>query len=69
MGPLQQKIRLAMARHGLEDPGSEVAACISHAAQERIKNLIEKMAIITEHRLEIVKADQRYEITHDVKGT
>ncbi|XP_049818695.1 transcription initiation factor TFIID subunit 4 isoform X3 [Aethina tumida] len=68
MGPLQQKIRLAMARHGLEDPGSEVAACISHAAQERIKNLIEKMAIITEHRLEIVKADQRYEITHDVKG-
>jgi transcription initiation factor TFIID subunit 4 len=68
MGPLQQKIRQIVMKHGLEEPSADVAACISHAAQERLKNLIEKLAIITEHRLEIVKTDQRYEITNDVKG-
>lgn len=68
MGPLQHKIRQIVMKHGLDDPSGDVAACISHAAQERLKNLIEKLAVISEHRLEIVKADQRYEITSDVKG-
>ncbi|XP_044269898.1 transcription initiation factor TFIID subunit 4 isoform X2 [Tribolium madens] len=68
MGPLQQKIRQIVMKHGLEEPSADVAACISHAAQERLKNLIEKLAIITEHRLEMVKKDLRYEVTNDVKG-
>lgn len=58
-----------MTKHGLDDPGTgDVAACISHAAQERLRNLVEKLAVITEHRLEIVKSDSRYEITNDIKG-
>ncbi|CAH0545822.1 unnamed protein product [Brassicogethes aeneus] len=68
MVPLQQKIRQIMQMHGLDEPSADVAACLSHAAQERVKNLLEKLAIITEHRLEVVKSDQRYEVTHDVKG-
>ncbi|XP_018579629.1 transcription initiation factor TFIID subunit 4 isoform X2 [Anoplophora glabripennis] len=68
MGPLQQKIRQAMARHGLDEPNTDVAACISHAAQERLKNLLEKLAVITEHRLENIKINNRYEVTNDVKG-
>ncbi|KAL1518270.1 hypothetical protein ABEB36_001915 [Hypothenemus hampei] len=69
MGPLQHKIRQIMSKHGLDDPSSgDVAACISHAAQERLRDLVVKMALITEHRLEIVKSDSRYEMTNDVKG-
>lgn len=68
MGPLQQKIRQMMAKHGLDEPSTDVAACISHAAQERLKNLLEKLAIITEHRLENIKINNRYEVTNDVKG-
>lgn len=68
MGALQQRIRQVALKHGLEEPSSEVAAVISHATQERLKNLIEKLAIITEHRLDIVKSDQRYEVTNDIKG-
>lgn len=68
MPPLQQKIRQITSRHGLDEPNADVAACISHAAQERIKCLIEKLAVIAEHRLDIVKTDPRYEVTNDVKG-
>ncbi|XP_018332460.1 transcription initiation factor TFIID subunit 4 isoform X4 [Agrilus planipennis] len=68
MGPLQQKLRQVMQKHGLDEPSNEVVACVSHAVQERLKNLIEKLSIITEHRLEMVKTDQRYEVTSDIKG-
>ncbi|KAF5278853.1 hypothetical protein FQR65_LT03542 [Abscondita terminalis] len=68
MVPLQQRIKATLAKKGLEEPSNEVAAVISHAVQERLKNLIEKLAIITEHRLEMVKSDQRYEVTSDIKG-
>lgn len=68
MGALQYRMRQALLKHGLEDATSEVAAVISHACQERIKNLVEKLAIITEHRLEMVKSDIRYEATSDIKG-
>lgn len=65
---LQARIRQVMAKHGLGEPSSDIAAAVSHATQERIKNLVEKLAIITEHRLEIIKSDPRYEVTDDVKG-
>ncbi|KAK9701358.1 NHR1 homology to TAF [Popillia japonica] len=68
MTNLQNRIRHIMAKHGLDEPNSDVAAAVSHAAQERVKNLIEKLAIITEHRLEMIKTDPRYEVSNDVKG-
>lgn len=52
---LQAKIRQAMLRHGLEEPGHDVAVLISHAAQERLKNIVEKLAVIAEHRIDIIK--------------
>lgn len=52
---LQQRIRAQMARHGLDEPTSDVAVLISHAAQERLKNIIEKLAVIAEHRIDILK--------------
>lgn len=52
---LQQRIRQQMARHGLDEPSSDVAVLISHACQERLKNIIEKLAVIAEHRIDILK--------------
>lgn len=66
--PLQQRIRQVMHKRGLDEPSPDVSSCISLAVQERLKNLLEKLAVITEHRLENIKIDQRYEITNDVKG-
>ncbi|XP_050096157.1 transcription initiation factor TFIID subunit 4-like isoform X2 [Anopheles aquasalis] len=65
---LQSRIRNIIARHGLEEPSNEVAVLISHACQERLKNVVEKLAIIAEHRIDIIKVDPRYEVTKDVRG-
>ncbi|XP_040158438.1 transcription initiation factor TFIID subunit 4-like isoform X1 [Anopheles arabiensis] len=65
---LQSRIRAIIARHGLEEPSNEVAVLISHACQERLKNVVEKLAIIAEHRIDIIKVDPRYEVTKDVRG-
>lgn len=45
----------AVSSYGLEEPNQEVASLISHAAQERLKNLVEKLAVIAEHRIDLVK--------------
>jgi hypothetical protein len=45
----------SVAHHGLEEPPSEVAALISHAAQERLRNIVEKLAVIAEHRIDLIK--------------
>ncbi|XP_035703143.1 protein lingerer isoform X1 [Folsomia candida] len=66
--PLQARLKAIAAKHGLAEPPPEVAAIISHATEERLKNLIEKLAVIAEHRLDVIKMDDRYEVTQDVKG-
>lgn len=48
-------LRFSVAHHGLEEPSSEVAALISHAAQERLRNIVEKLAVIAEHRIDLIK--------------
>ncbi|XP_037035187.1 transcription initiation factor TFIID subunit 4 isoform X3 [Bradysia coprophila] len=65
---LQQRIRNIVAKHGLEEPSNEVNVLISHATQERLKNIVEKLAVIAEHRIDIIKVDPRYEVTKDVRG-
>ncbi|XP_076682898.1 transcription initiation factor TFIID subunit 4 isoform X2 [Andrena cerasifolii] len=73
MTPLQQRIKqiglyFLVSNYGLEEPNQEVAALISHAAQERLKNLVEKLAVIAEHRIDLIKVDPRYEVTQDVRA-
>ncbi|XP_046827415.1 transcription initiation factor TFIID subunit 4 isoform X2 [Vespa crabro] len=68
MTPLQQRIKQIVSNYGLEEPNQEVAALISHAAQERLKNLVEKLAVIAEHRIDLIKVDPRYEVTQDVRA-
>lgn len=52
---LQQKIRACMAKHGLDEPSSDVSILLSHATQEHLKNIVEKLAVIAEHRIDILK--------------
>ncbi|EFX79515.1 hypothetical protein DAPPUDRAFT_304474 [Daphnia pulex] len=67
-GPLQRRIQQIASRNGLGDPSPEVVSLISHATQERLKTLLEKLAVTAEHRMEVVKTDARYEVQQDVKG-
>lgn len=66
--PLQQRINSIISRHGMDEASSEVISIISHATQERLKSLVEKLGLIAEHRLENIKNDPRFEVTQDVKG-
>ena len=52
---LFNKVKQMCAEHGLEDPPKEVIALISHATQHRLKELVEKLGTIAEHRLDIIK--------------
>ncbi|XP_072152880.1 transcription initiation factor TFIID subunit 4 isoform X2 [Bemisia tabaci] len=66
--PLMKKIKEIASQHGLDEPSPEVAAIVSHATQERLRNLVEKLAVIAEHRIDLNKADWRYEVSQDVRG-
>lgn len=48
-------LSVTVSSYGLEEPNQEVAALISHATQERLKNLVEKLAVIAEHRIDLIK--------------
>ncbi|KAH8398400.1 hypothetical protein KR215_012023 [Drosophila sulfurigaster] len=65
---LQARIRAITAERGLEEPSQDVAVLISHACQERLKNIVEKLAVIAEHRIDVIKLDPRYEAAKDVRG-
>ncbi|XP_046976895.1 transcription initiation factor TFIID subunit 4 [Vanessa cardui] len=67
---MQSRLKAVAAKHGLEEPSPEVAGIFSHAVHERLKNLVEKLAVIAQHRIDLLikQSDMRYEITQDVKG-
>jgi len=70
-GLLSERISRICKEKGLEAPPAEVVALVSHATQERLKSLLEKLSVVAEHRLDIVKATdegERYEVTQDVRG-
>ena len=67
-GPLQRKIQEIAAKYGLGDTNSEVVSLISHATQERLKTLLEKLAVIADHRNEAVRTDPRCEVHQNIKA-
>lgn len=42
-------------KFGLDDVPSDVVSLVSHAAQERLKTLVEKLGVIAAHRMENFK--------------
>jgi len=67
-GLLHQKISRICREKGLEGPSNDVISLVSHATQDRLKTLVSKLSVISEHRLDIIKAEGPYEVTSDVKG-
>lgn len=66
---MQARMKAISASHGLDEPTPDVANILSHAVHERLKSLVEKLAVIAQHRMDLViKTDSRYEVTQDVKG-
>ncbi|KAJ8737273.1 hypothetical protein PYW07_000544 [Mythimna separata] len=66
---MQARLKAITSRHNLEECPPEVANLMSHAVQERLKTLVEKLATIAQHRIDmVIKTDNRYEVTQDVKG-
>lgn len=48
-------ILFTVNKEGLEDAAADVPALISHAVAERLKDLLEKFAVVAEHRLDFNK--------------
>lgn len=44
-----------MRVNGLQDFSEDLLACVSHATQERLRDVIEKMTEIGRHRVEVLK--------------
>ncbi|KAI1309381.1 Transcription initiation factor TFIID subunit 4 [Halotydeus destructor] len=65
---LQNRINTIAKKCCLDEVPQDVVSIVSHAAQEYLKNLVEKLGVIAEHRLEILRNDNRYEVVQDVRG-
>ncbi|XP_022832431.1 transcription initiation factor TFIID subunit 4 isoform X6 [Spodoptera litura] len=66
---MQARIKAITSKHNMEECPPEVANLISHAVQERLKTLVEKLSTIAQHRIDLlIKSDNRYETTQDVKS-
>ncbi|CAL8102374.1 unnamed protein product [Orchesella dallaii] len=67
--PIISKFKTIAAKYGLDEtPSQDLTALLSHAVEERLKTLIEKLSVIAEHRMDVIKMDDRYEVTQDIKG-
>ncbi|RUS91832.1 hypothetical protein EGW08_000403 [Elysia chlorotica] len=65
--PLQRKIAAAAKKHGIEEISPAVVNLISHATQERLRELVSKLSTTAEHRVEIYKMDARFEAASETK--
>ena len=46
---------IAARKHGLSEVSQEVYNLVSHATQERLRNILEKLSTISLHRLEVYR--------------
>ena len=67
-GLLQKRVAKICLENGLDEPSAEVIALVSHATQDRLKSLLEKLSVISEHRLDLVRQEGDYTVTQDVRG-
>ncbi|XP_030327156.1 transcription initiation factor TFIID subunit 4-like isoform X3 [Strigops habroptila] len=66
--PLHKRILEMAKKLGITDVPAEVVTFISHATQNRLKTVIEKVTMITQHRVESYKDDEWYEQSTDVRS-
>ncbi len=66
---LHKKFVECAKKYKLEDVNAEVATLVSHATQEYLRNIICKLNVVTQHRLDMsMRSNDSYEVTNDVKS-
>ncbi|XP_057885632.1 transcription initiation factor TFIID subunit 4B [Melospiza georgiana] len=65
---LQSKILNIGKRHDIMELNSDVVNLISHATQERLRGLLEKLTVIARHRVSTHKGSDKYIICSDTRA-
>ncbi|KFP43834.1 Transcription initiation factor TFIID subunit 4B, partial [Chlamydotis macqueenii] len=65
---LQKKILNIGKRHDIMELNSDVVNLISHATQERLRGLLEKLTVIAQHRVSTHKGSDRYVVSSDTRA-
>ncbi|XP_044597201.1 transcription initiation factor TFIID subunit 4-like [Cotesia glomerata] len=65
---LKEKINKILHKHEIEAYNKDVLALVSHATEQRLKDLVEKMGVVAEHRVDLNRTDPQYEPTQDVRA-
>ncbi|KFV47396.1 Transcription initiation factor TFIID subunit 4B, partial [Tyto alba] len=65
---LQKKILNIGKRHDIMELNSDVVNLISHATQERLRGLLEKLTVIAQHRVSTHKESDRYIVSSDTRA-
>ncbi|KAM7146816.1 transcription initiation factor TFIID subunit 4-like isoform 2-T2 [Macrochelys suwanniensis] len=66
--PLHKRILEMAKKLGITGVPAEVVTFISHATQNRLRTVIEKVTMVTQHRMESHKDDEWYEQATDVRS-
>ncbi|XP_078254134.1 transcription initiation factor TFIID subunit 4-like isoform X2 [Rhinoraja longicauda] len=66
--PLQTKMLEIGKQHGVTEVDSEVLSTISHATQEHLRELVEKITVIAQHRMMMYKANDQYSLSSDTRS-
>ncbi|XP_048452193.1 transcription initiation factor TFIID subunit 4-like [Rhincodon typus] len=65
---LQKKALEIGKIHGVTEVNSDVLSTISHATQEHLRELVEKLTVIAQHRMMTYKDDDRYSLLNDTRS-
>ncbi|NWI96811.1 TAF4B factor, partial [Pitta sordida] len=65
---LQKKILNIGKRHDIMELNSDVVNLISHATQERLRGLLEKLTVIAQHRVSTHKGNDKYIVCSDTRA-
>ncbi|RLW13077.1 hypothetical protein DV515_00000212 [Chloebia gouldiae] len=65
---LQSKIVNIGKRHDIMEFNSDVVNLISHATQERVRGLLEKLTVIAQHRVSTHKGSDKYIVCSDTRA-
>ncbi|NXG59251.1 TAF4B factor, partial [Hemiprocne comata] len=65
---LQKKILNIGKRHDIMELNSDVVNLISHATQERLRGLLEKLTVIAQHRVSTYKGSDNYIVSSDTRA-
>ncbi|OXB78451.1 UNVERIFIED_CONTAM: hypothetical protein H355_007481 [Colinus virginianus] len=68
LAPLQRRILEIGKKHGITEIHPEVVSYVSHATQQRLQNLVEKLSETAQQRNISYKDDERYEQASDVRA-